>query len=589
MTDVLMRLASALADRYDIERELGQGVVRANPVAAGCGAMTWNLTLIVLVISAAPLAAQNIDTALVRSIDSAFAWANTTSPGCAVGVDGAGAPLVRRAYGMANLETGTVWSVGTISESGSVAKQFTAAALVILARDGVLSLDDDITRWIPEVRAIGRRITIRHLLTHTSGLPDRYALHQAEGRPAGEVDHPNAEVLDIVSRLRELNFDPGEDYLYSNTGYVVAATIVARASGQSLQAFTQARIFGPLGMTSTRWRVDHRTVVPGRASAYAGTSATGYRNDHPFTRVVGSGGLLITVDDFLRWEAALQSGAGAWGAVRDSLERAGRLNDGTELNYALGVGVGRWRGVPRVSHTGSTGGYRAALYRFPDQQVSVALLCNAGVADPSALATRVAVRVLGSALAEPDAEPAGVAVDSAVLAALAGAYHAPRTEEVLILAIRGGQLTDSLAGNQALIPLAPDRFKYRGGQRTIRVVRAAGGAPVRLVMEASNARPVEYVQVARPRFDAAALAAYAGEYVSLELGARARFLVRGDTLMLDLGWRSSTPFLPLYRDGFGNDDVGLARFLRDPRGRITGLVVWSGRVRHLRFERVATR
>jgi CubicO group peptidase (beta-lactamase class C family) len=533
----------------------------------------------------AAASAQTSDSALIRAADSAFSpWRGTATPGCAVGVDRAGVPVLRRAYGMANLETASPWTVGTISESGSVAKQFTAAAVVLLAFDGALSLDDDISRWIPEVRGVGRRITARHLLTHTSGLPDRYALHEAEGRPAGETDHPNAEVMDIVSRLRDLNFDPGEDYLYSNTGYVVLAAIVERASGRSLQAFTQERIFAPLGMTSTRWREDHRTVVSGRASPYSGTPARGFRNEHPFTRVFGSGGLLTTVDDFLRWEAALQRGEGVWGAVRDSLERAGRLTDGTELSYGLGVGVGRWRGVRRVSHTGSTGGYRAALYRFPDQDLAVALLCNVG-ADPGALANRVSLAALGASAAPPDPAPAPVAVDSAVLASLAGAWHAPRTEETLVLVMRGRRLADSLAG-ATLIPLAPDRLAYGNTGRTLRVIAAPGaGAGARLVAEAPNARAVEYERVPPPILAAAQLAGFAGDYTSPELGARYRIALRGDTLLLDLGWRGTRRLIPLYRDGFVAPEIGRLRFLRDPRGRVTGFVVWSGRVRRLRFEK----
>ena len=532
-------------------------------------------------------AAQTADSVLARSVDSLFGpWSRTNTPGCAVGVDRAGAPVLRRAYGMANLETGTPWSTGTISESGSVAKQFTAAGLVLLAMDGVLKLDDDIAKWIPEVKGLGKTITIRHLLTHTSGLPDRYTLHEVMGRPAGEVDHPNAEVLDVVSKLRELNFDPGEDYEYSNTGLIVAATVLERASGKSLEAFTDARIFKPLGMQATRWREDHRVVVQGRASAYSGTLATGFRNDHPFTRVIGSGGLLTTVGDFLRWEAALQAGTAPWGAVRDSLERVGRLNDGTELTYALGVGVSRWRGVRAVSHTGSTGGYRAALARYPDQQVAVALLCNLGSINPGVIANRVAAMALGPALAALEPEPAAVPVDAAALAALAGAYWSPRTEQGMILSVRSGVLTDS-AGTVALIPLAPTRFRYRGSERTVTVLPAETGGPVRLRVEAPNARAVEYLAVDRPRPDSAALAALAGEYRSPELDARLRLFIRRDTLRLDRGWEDAVSLTPLYRDGFSAGDAGNIRFERDRKGRVTGFVLWAGRVRHLRFTRVS--
>jgi len=544
-------------------------------------------------LAAGPLTAQGADTTLLRRVDSVFApWSSTASPGCAVGVDRAGQPLLRRAYGMANLEAGAPWTLGTLSESGSVAKQFTATAIVLLARDGALSLDDDIGRWIPEARGFGRKITIRHLLTHTSGIPDRYTLHEVQGRSAGETDHTNAEVLDVVAHLRELNFDPGEDYLYSNTGYIVAATIVERASGKSLEAFTDARIFKPLGMTSTRWREDHRVVVPGRAAAYSGTMARGFRNDHPFTRVIGSGGLLTTVDDFLKWQDALLAGEGPWGVVRDSLERVGRLNDGTELTYGLGVTAERWRGVRRVSHTGSTGGYRAALARFPEQQTAVALLCNLGSIEPGGVAQRVSAIVLGGALSPVEPEPQAIAMDGAALAAFAGAYRAPRTEEVMVLWVRNGQLVDSTENNAVLIPLDLSILKYRGSGRMLNVVspvRSHGGmvgdTALMLRLGAPNARPVDYIAVPRPKPDAATLAGYAGEYRSPELDAGYRLAVRGDTLQIVRGWQPPIPLRPLYKDGFSAGDQGLIRFLRDGRGRVTGFVLWAGRVRHLRFER----
>ncbi|HEY9519378.1 MAG TPA: serine hydrolase domain-containing protein [Gemmatimonadales bacterium] len=529
------------------------------------------------------------DARLLLAVDSIFApWSRTTTPGCAVGVDKGGMPLLRRAYGMANLETGTPWTTSTISESGSVAKQFTAAAVVLLARDGVLSLEDDITKWIPEVKGFGRKITVRHLLTHTSGLPDRYTLHQVQNRPAGETDHDNREVIAMLSGLRELNFDPGEDYEYSNTGYIVAATIVERASGKSLQAFTSERIFRPLGMEDTRWREDHRVVVPGRASAYSGTLAAGYRNDHPFTRVIGSGGLLTTVGDFLKWEAAMQAGTGPWAAVRDSLQRTMRLNEGTGITYALGVSVSTWRGVPAVTHTGSTGGYRAALARYPEQNVAVALLCNLGSINPGVTAQRVAALVLGSALAAAPADPPAVPVSAETLAGLAGTYYSPRTEQAILLYVnRTGALADSSQGNTILVPVGPGRFQYRGSERVLSVLPAKAGEPVKVQITAPNARTVEYVSVPRAKLDAASLATYAGEYRSPELSASIRLSVLRDTLRLEQGWRESEKLVPVYQDGFlilGSGEI--ARFERDRRGRITGLVLYAGRVRHLRFTAV---
>ena len=546
------------------------------------------LAPLIALVAPAVLSAQSALTPLERQVDSVFAaFSRTSTPGCAVGVDRGGAHLVRRAYGMANLESGVPFTMNTISESGSTAKQFVAAGLVMLALDGVLSLDDDITRWVPEAKGVGKRISVRQLLSHTSGLPDRYTLHEVMGRPAGEVDHPNAEVLDIVARLRELNFAPGEDYLYSNTGYVAAVAVLERASGKSLQAFTDARIFLPLGMTSTRWREDHRVVVPGRAAAYSGSAATGWRNEHPFTRVYGSGGLLLSIDDFLKWANAFQTREGRWGAIGDSLSAIIRLNDGTAITYGLGVTTDDWRGVRRVSHTGSTGGYRAALYRFPQQSVSVALLCNVGAANPGGLATSVATIVLGDALEPVRAEVApAIAVSSESLAALAGRYHAPFNEDVAVLEVRSGQLVDSLTGT-VLVPWGADRFRPRGTQTVLQFTRADGTVTIR--EETPGARAVDFVRVDAPFTGAAAIGAYAGRFTSPELGTGYTLVARGDTLLIDQGWQGTARLRPLFRDGFRLSDGKLVRFTRDARGRVAGFILWDGRVRHLRFERAALR
>jgi CubicO group peptidase (beta-lactamase class C family) len=521
---------------------------------------------------------------LERGTDSIFAaFSRTNTPGCAIGVDQDGAPVLRRAWGMANLETPVPFTIHTISESGSTAKQFVAGAVLLLVLDGVLSLGDDITKWIPEVKGIGKRITVRHILSHTSGLPDRYLLHDIEGRAAGVTNHDNREVMHVVSRLRELNFDPGEDYEYSNTAYVVAATVVERASGRSLQQFTDERIFRPLGMMSTHWREDPATVVPGRAAAYAGNASTGFENDHPFTRVIGSGGLNITIDDYMKWSGALMRGEGKWGQVRDSMSAVIRLNDGTAITYGLGVSTDMWRGVRRISHTGSTGGYRAALSQFPDQRTTVALLCNAGSANPGVLAGRVAELVLAPVLEPVRAETApAVTTTPEAVAAIAGRYHSSRTEEVLVLVVRNGMLADSLS-NVVYLPWGGNRFRARGGTTELEVLREGTKPAIRRT--APNARGNVYERVEIPDASPAALAALAGTYRSPELGATFTLTVRDGALGIDAGYRGFEPMRPLYRDGFALSGGRIARFTRDARGRVTGFVVWAGRVRHLRFDR----
>jgi CubicO group peptidase (beta-lactamase class C family) len=208
------------------------------------------------------------------------------------------------AYGQADLEHPEPLTAATIFETGSLAKQFTAAAMLLLVQDGKLSLDDDIRRYLPEMPDYGTPITVRHLLTHTSGLREQWSLMTLTGNGPGTQAHTMPMILDLASRQRGLNFKPGAEFLYTNTNYALAAIIIERVSGQSLQRFTDQRLFQPLGMRETRWREDFRTVVPGRATAYA-PAGDGFIANMPFTNVYGNGGLLTTVGDLLRWNAFL--------------------------------------------------------------------------------------------------------------------------------------------------------------------------------------------------------------------------------------------------------------------------------------------
>ncbi len=251
-------------------------------------------------------AQQTVPSDLGTRIDHIFDRFTRTTPGCGVGLAKDGRTLYTHGYGSSNLEYDVPNSENTVFESGSVAKQFTASAMLMLVADGKLSLDDDIHKYLPEVPSFGgQRITIRNLLTHTSGLRDQWGLLGIEGRGPGTQVHSPLTTLDLVVHQKMLNFPPGSDYLYSNTGYALAALIVERVSGKTLQEFTQERLFKPLGMTHTQLRDDFTRVVPNRATAYSGAEATGFHQDMPFTNMIGNGGVLSTMGDLMKWNENL--------------------------------------------------------------------------------------------------------------------------------------------------------------------------------------------------------------------------------------------------------------------------------------------
>jgi CubicO group peptidase (beta-lactamase class C family) len=537
---------------------------------------TRYLLLAPLALFAAPAAAQP-DPAV--RVDSLFAaWNKPESPGCAVGVSQNGRTVLSRAYGSANLEHGIPNTPATVFEAGSVSKQFTAAAIVLLARQGKLSLDDDVRRYLPEVPDYGTPITLRHLLNHTSGLRDWGSVMQLAGWPRGTRIYTHAHVLDIVSRQRSLNFTPGAEYSYSNTGYNLLAVIVQRVSGMSFAEFSRRELFEPLGMTRTEWRDDFTRTVKGRASAYTWSDGA-WHLQMPFENVHGNGGLLTTVDDLLRWNQALDSGTIAG---LDTLETRGVLSNGRRIDYALGLGVGEFRGVREVSHSGATAGYRAYLARYPETGVSVALLCNAGNTNPE-LATRAAALFMADRL-RPDSPPAPlapVAVDASELERRVGLYRSRRTGAPLRLAMADGKLRTG--GGTELVPAGGGVFRF-GTQGTR--VEFVDATPVRVRIVYPDADTVMYEPVAAADSSAAGLAAYAGEYRSDEAEATYTAAVADGALVLRMRPDATIRLTPVYADGFTGPGGSIVRFIRGADGRVQAFTIGTERVRELRFDRV---
>ena len=451
------------------------------------------LALVVAVLMAAGLSAQQAAGLAVdpAKVDAVFARWTAATPGCAVGVGVGGRSVLQKAYGMADLEHDVPNKPDTIFEAGSVSKQFTAAAVLLLAADGKLSLDDPVRKYVPELPDYGTPLLIRHMLTHTSGLRDWGSLESIAGWPRTSRVYTHAHVVEILSMQRALNFTPGTRYSYSNSGYNLSAVIVSRVSGMPFAEFSQKRIFQPLGMTRTSWRDDYTRIVKDRAIAYSGAAA-GLRQDMPFENVHGNGGLLTTVGDLLKWNENFVTPIVGDTAFVSLQQTVGKFPSGVNQTYAIGLMIGAYKGLPEVSHSGSTAGYRAFLTRFPKQHVSVAVLCNAGSADATAAAHAVSDLYLGdsaNATAPRPAAPeenrgpltaltrdANYQPAAADLKAFTGTYVSDEIETTLTIEVRDGALV-ALRRPDAVIPLRPhsrDRFDAGGGIGLITFHRSGG-------------------------------------------------------------------------------------------------------------------
>ena len=467
---------------------------------------------------------------------------HTDTPGCTVGIQ-TGGQTSFGAYGMADLEHAVSNTQNTVFEAGSVSKQFTAAAVLLLVERGQVSLDDDIRKYFPEIPEYQRPITVRHLLNHTSGLRDWGGVEYIAGWPRGTREYTHALVLEIISRQRALNYAPGDAWSYTNSGYNLAAMLVERVSGTTLQAFCRKEFFDPLGMTSTQWRDDFRRIVPNRAIAYSKRGAD-WRQDMPFEDIYGNGGLLTTVGDLLKWNRNLADGK-LHPALFAQMQKPSVLNNGDSVSYGFGFFLEDFEGLAEVSHSGATAGYRTWLGRIPGKDLSVAVLCNAGSANAPSYAHQLVRLYLGL----PNAAPNVAAKDFKP-----GLYRSVR-----------------------------DRATINIDQQTIQDLRARFEGDKLFLANSTYGEDVwEHME----RWTPANAGEFTGTYASDEAEIAFHIALENGTLVMHRHPDASFPLKPTYPDAF-ESDLGSVHFLRDATGKVSSFALGSSRVWDLRFRRQA--
>jgi CubicO group peptidase (beta-lactamase class C family) len=346
------------------------------------------------------------DEKAAAAVDEVFSdLTKSGSPGCALGVYRDGKIIYAKGYGLANIEENVAITPQSVFDIGSTSKQFTASSILLLEKQGKLSVNDDVRKYIPELPNYGEKISILQLLNHTSGLRDYLTLMQLAGIHTDSVT-TDADALALITRQRALNFAPGSDWLYSNTGFFLLSTIVQRASGKTLRGFAAENIFAPLEMTHTQYRDSHASLIANRAMAYdEQQDQSGYTLNVSYFEQTGDGAVHTSVEDLLKWDENFYSPRVGGKQFLAELQERGKLNNGKVLDYAKGLGLQDYRGLHTVSHGGSWGGYRAELLRFPDQHFSVACLCNVGNAGPTRRAHQVADIYLGNLMKPRESKP----------------------------------------------------------------------------------------------------------------------------------------------------------------------------------------
>ena len=520
-----------------------------------------------------------------NEIDKIFSWAKQNEPGCVCAVSQNGKVILNRAYGSADLEREVPLSPNSVMDAGSVVKQFVAASVLLLVEDGKLSLSEDIHKYIPELPDYGHKITLDHLLTHTSGIRDWTGI-----RPLAEGD-PDA--LTLTLRQRGLNFIPGEEWSYSNSGYVLLKEIVARTSGMSFSEFTQKRLWEPLNMKSTSYLADMTEVIKNRALAYK-KEKDQWKLDMLLGNDRGGGGALMsTAGDLLIWNDALNNGSlGKF--VTEKIQEPAKLNNGRKLGYARGLNLDNRRGDNLVWHSGGAAGYSTLLARLPGQGLSVALMCNADGGARSAYTSQIFDLLLPKAEKEsvtkkPNENAGNASITTPDLSGKTGLFFNEKTGQPLRLVANNNTL--AIAGSGPLTAIANDRFQKEEGSLFFMSEAAFELKFIsadQFEIRTKDGATIPYHRAKGYKPTAAELNAFAGQYESNEMGSVLEMVPEKGGLLMRF-YRNpakAVQLMPVDHDTFM---VGMmtVRFLRDKDGKVSGYNYSNPVVRNIKFSRLS--
>lgn len=528
---------------------------------------------------------QNVDDR-ARRVDSVFAeWNRAGSPGLALTVVRDGRVLLERGYGHASIEHNVRITPTTVFDVASVSKQFAGLAIAMLVDQGRIKLEDDIRKYLPELRETGHTITVDHLVHHTSGLRDWPGTLAIAGWRMDDVIAYD-QILRMAFNQQSLNFAPGAEYTYSNTGYNLLAEIIARVTGKSFRVWTDENLFRPLGMTSSHFHDDHAMVVPDRAFGYSRANP-GWRAVANNLTALGSSSLFSTATDMAKWLANFDDPKVGGQRPMQLMRTRGTLNNGSQIPYAFGISHGIHRGQGTLSHSGSWAGFVSYLVHFPDKRFGVVALANAGAVPVQQAAFAVANIYLGDEL-EPESGPVTMAgqpevgVPHATLDRYTGIYRLGPGWYVRIR--RDGRTLRTQATREEEFPLSPrtDSTFWVAGYNSFMMFQRDSAGIMTLLYRGMRVPRIatEYP----PR--GGSVAELAGEYVSDELQTSYRVEVKNTRVTVRHRRHGDIELTHAFGDDYASAMwfMPSVAFERDAAGRVTAMVINAGaRVRNVRF------
>ena len=526
-----------------------------------------------------------------QAIDRIFTeWNKTDVPGCALGIIKEGKLIYAKGYGMANMEYDIPNSASSVFRIGSTSKQFTAASIVLLAEKDKLSLDDNLKSLFPDFPDYAKKITIRHLLNHTSGIRDYLQISYLKG--LGDDDYyTDDNVMKWLINQTDLNFSPGEEYLYSNSGYWLLGQIVKKVAGMNMAEFAMKEIFEPLEMNSTHFHNDHTQIVKNRASGYVPDNNENFKISMTTLDMIGDGGIFTTINDIKKWDDDYYETAVLSKELWNVMTQQGVLNNGEVIDYASGLMISKYKGLKTVRHGGAFVGFRAEILRFPEQKLSIAIFANRGDANPSRMANQVADILLKDKLIEnidkkDKKVKFDITEDEFQLSQLIGNYEI-QPGVVARLSIKNDSLNVLQTWDKStynILKVSGNTFQISGNENlsfSFSNLKDGFTQTLKVLQGDSETIAARKKEIYTSGIN---LKDYVGSYYSNELDVNYNFEIENEILFFRIENTSSTIECIISDLDQFSTETGLVRFQRKD-GLISGFELDSGRVKNLKFKK----
>jgi len=529
-----------------------------------------------------------------EEIDAIFSdWNTLTKPGMAVMVMKDGNIMYEKGFGAANLEYNIPITKNTIFHVASVSKQFTVFAILLLEKDGKLSINDEVRKYLPDLPDFGEKITLQNLANHTSGLRDQWDLLRMSGFRLDDVI-TQQHILKMIYRQKKLNFKPNQRNLYSNTGFTLLAEVVEKVSGMSFAEFTKKRIFDPLGMKNTEFYDDHEKIVPNRAYSYRKRNDTYYKRTLSYA-TVGPTSLFTTAEDFGKWALNFQNPIVGDVSMIQKMNAKTKLSSGGETGFGMGQFLGTFQGIDVIVHSGSDAGYKSYFARIPSHNLSIAVFANMSTIDPINYVFGIANLYLEGKFPELEAKKKKeivvhdpsifVKLSKEDLSKFVGDYWEIEEKYKRKIIMRNDTLIyyRNEKSETKLAPIAKNKFKMIGDTNDVTLTFENDKESIQVMkVKINDNKPIEFVA-----FGEVDLNEYLGKYYSEELETFYEIKIKKGQLVLEHHRVPDMYFDPVHKNLFTSKKRAIQelKFLRNRSGKLIGFKASNNRVKHLLFKK----